>query len=235
MTSELTPTYDNDTGQVVLEGLPAGPAGEAALVPVPGLQLAFDRADGRLFRVVVDTGPAGLPSGPRGRYRHHSRRPFRARALPPRFAPRLVSGRRSARSILMSASRPYVRAWPVSRPRAAQVRYLPCRCGRQRPLSSPNRQGCMTGHGRRRGWQSAASQASSTAGPSPQRSQRRLLPWPISPRRISRTAAKQLRDSAEELPAEPPGPRLAGQASAPGPPGTARWPGGARSHPVPRA
>ena len=61
MTSELTPTYDSDTGQVVLEGLPAGPAGEALIVPVPGLQLAFDRADGHLFRVVVDNGQPGCP------------------------------------------------------------------------------------------------------------------------------------------------------------------------------
>ena len=56
MPSELTPTYDSDTGQVILEGLPTGAAGEAALIPVPDLELVFDRADGRLARVTVGTG-----------------------------------------------------------------------------------------------------------------------------------------------------------------------------------
>ena len=51
----LTPSFERETGQVILEGLPGGVAGEASLVPVPGLDLAFDRADGRLCRVVVDT------------------------------------------------------------------------------------------------------------------------------------------------------------------------------------
>ena len=56
----LTPSFERETGQVILEGLPAGVAGEAPLVPVPGLDLAFDRADGRLRRVVVDaTGTDG--------------------------------------------------------------------------------------------------------------------------------------------------------------------------------
>ena len=56
----LTPSFERETGQVILEGLPAGAAGEASLIPVPGLDLAFDRADGRLCRVVVDaTGTDG--------------------------------------------------------------------------------------------------------------------------------------------------------------------------------
>jgi hypothetical protein len=57
--NDLTPSLERETGQVILETrLPAGVAGEAPLVPVPGLDLAFDRADGRLCRVVVDTaGP----------------------------------------------------------------------------------------------------------------------------------------------------------------------------------
>ena len=50
----LTPSFERETGQVILEGLPGGVAGEASLIPVPGLDLAFDRADGRLCRVVVD-------------------------------------------------------------------------------------------------------------------------------------------------------------------------------------
>ncbi len=50
----LTPSFEREIGQVIFEGLPAGVAGEAPLIPVPGLDLAFDRADGRLCRVVVD-------------------------------------------------------------------------------------------------------------------------------------------------------------------------------------
>jgi hypothetical protein len=53
--NDLTPSFERETGQVILEGLSAGVAGEALLIPVPGLDLAFDRADGRLCRVVVDT------------------------------------------------------------------------------------------------------------------------------------------------------------------------------------
>ena len=56
--NDLTPNVERETGQVILEGLPAGVAGEAPLIPVPGLDLAFDRADGRLCRVVVDTDGA---------------------------------------------------------------------------------------------------------------------------------------------------------------------------------
>jgi hypothetical protein len=52
--NDLTPSFERETGQVILEGLRAGAAGEAPLVPVPGLDLAFDRADGRLCRAVVD-------------------------------------------------------------------------------------------------------------------------------------------------------------------------------------
>jgi hypothetical protein len=53
--NDLTPSFERETGQVILDGLSAGVAGEAPLIPVPGLDLAFDRADGRLVRVVVDT------------------------------------------------------------------------------------------------------------------------------------------------------------------------------------
>jgi hypothetical protein len=51
----LTPSFERETGQVFLEAPPGGVAGEASLIPVPDLDLAFDRADGRLCRVVVDT------------------------------------------------------------------------------------------------------------------------------------------------------------------------------------
>jgi hypothetical protein len=56
MQSGLTPAYDSDAFQVVLKGLPTGPAGEASIVPASQLELVFDRADGHLARVVVDTG-----------------------------------------------------------------------------------------------------------------------------------------------------------------------------------
>jgi len=50
----LTPSLERESGQVILEGVSAGAAGEAPLTPVPGLDLAFDRVDGRLLRAVVD-------------------------------------------------------------------------------------------------------------------------------------------------------------------------------------
>jgi hypothetical protein len=62
--NNLTPVFEFETGQVILEGIPAGVAGEAPLVPGPGLQLAFDRADGHLCRAVVqataDDGSAAV-------------------------------------------------------------------------------------------------------------------------------------------------------------------------------
>ena len=61
MADGLTLGYESETSQVVLEGMPTGAAGGADLVPVPGLELVFDNADGRLARVVVDsTEPSGL-------------------------------------------------------------------------------------------------------------------------------------------------------------------------------
>jgi len=56
---DLTPSYEPDAGQVILEGRPAGPAGEAGLVPVAGVDLAFDRHDGHLVRVVADADDQG--------------------------------------------------------------------------------------------------------------------------------------------------------------------------------
>jgi hypothetical protein len=38
----LTLTYDQDVGQVVLAGLPCGPAGEAGLSLAEGIELFFD-------------------------------------------------------------------------------------------------------------------------------------------------------------------------------------------------
>ncbi len=59
--NNLTPVFERETSQVILEGPPAGVAGEAPLVPVPGLELAFDRANGRLCRAVVETTGADGP------------------------------------------------------------------------------------------------------------------------------------------------------------------------------
>jgi hypothetical protein len=50
----LRPGYESASGQLILDGLPAGPAGEAGLTPVTGMDLAFDRVDGHLVRVIVD-------------------------------------------------------------------------------------------------------------------------------------------------------------------------------------
>ena len=54
--NDLTLSYEPDAGQVILEGRPAGPAGEAGLMPVAGVGLAFDRGDGHLVRVVAEAG-----------------------------------------------------------------------------------------------------------------------------------------------------------------------------------
>lgn len=58
--NDLTPSFERETGQVTLEGPPAGPAGEAFLTPAPGLALAFDRVDGGLRRAVVDVAAADV-------------------------------------------------------------------------------------------------------------------------------------------------------------------------------
>jgi len=52
--NNLTPAYEPETGQVTLDGQPAGPAGEAVLILAAGLELAFDRMDGHLVRVIAD-------------------------------------------------------------------------------------------------------------------------------------------------------------------------------------
>src|SRR5258708_2227757 len=57
MTGELLITSDDQTGQLILEGPPTGPAGGAILAAVPGLDLLFDQASGRLSRVIVDLAP----------------------------------------------------------------------------------------------------------------------------------------------------------------------------------
>ena len=57
----LTLTYDEDAGQVVLEGFPSGPAGEAGLSLAEGVELFFDCADGRLSKVFIEAGEPGNP------------------------------------------------------------------------------------------------------------------------------------------------------------------------------
>ena len=49
----LTPTFEPDAGLVILEGRPAGIAGEAGLALAAGTDLAFDRFDGHLVRVIT--------------------------------------------------------------------------------------------------------------------------------------------------------------------------------------
>jgi len=58
--NDLTPSYEPETGQVILDGPPAGPAGEAELMPVEGVDLAFDRAHGHLIRAIVDGDGASV-------------------------------------------------------------------------------------------------------------------------------------------------------------------------------
>ena len=210
MTSELTPTYDSDTGQVVLEGLPAGPAGEALIVPVPGLPLAFDRADGRLFRVVVDNGQPGCP-------------PVLAEAtaaiLANLFGPsaparvRAAAAQRTAQCALHPDERLsaiYSRLARLETARGTSpVPDLPLWAAEAAQLAE------QAGlHDR------ARAEARRAIGGLIDIFDRGPLPEAVSAAALAVAdiaeedqpdAAKQLRDRAEELPAEPAGPRLAGQ------------------------
>jgi hypothetical protein len=53
--NDLTPTFERESGLVILEGRASGVAGEAPLTPLPGLSLAFDRVDGQLCRAIITT------------------------------------------------------------------------------------------------------------------------------------------------------------------------------------
>jgi hypothetical protein len=57
--SLLTLVCDDEASQIRLEDLPAGPAGEACLTPLDGVELLFDNADGRLVRILVDATASG--------------------------------------------------------------------------------------------------------------------------------------------------------------------------------
>jgi hypothetical protein len=56
--NELTPSFEPDAGLVILEGRPAGIAGEAGFTLTAGTELTFDRFDGHLVRVITDIEPA---------------------------------------------------------------------------------------------------------------------------------------------------------------------------------
>ena len=172
MASELTPTYDRDTGQVVLEDLPTGAAGGAGLIPVPGLELTFDRADGRLARAVVDTAQPGRPMICGEAF------PGVLRALFGPQAPdtvRAAAARRGKQRGLSAGTRISATWSRLARLETARAT-SPCRlphCGQQRPHSSPKRPAFTTGRGQKPGWQPTAWSNSSAPPPSPRRSHRR--------------------------------------------------------------
>ena len=56
--NDLRLSHEPETGQVIIDGRPAGPAGEAGLAPAEGVDLAFDRVDGHLVRATADAGSA---------------------------------------------------------------------------------------------------------------------------------------------------------------------------------
>ena len=60
---DLTPSFEPAAGLMILEGRPAGVAGEAGLTLAAGTDLAFDRFDGHLVRVVtgIEREPAVEP------------------------------------------------------------------------------------------------------------------------------------------------------------------------------
>jgi hypothetical protein len=61
--NDLTPSFEPAAGVVILEGRPAGIVGEAGLTLAAGTELAFDRFDGHLVRVItgIDGEPAAAP------------------------------------------------------------------------------------------------------------------------------------------------------------------------------
>jgi hypothetical protein len=63
MPDDFIPVYDDDLGQVVLDGLPTGAAGGVGLRPAAGLELIFDRADGHLARATIELGEPDAPIG----------------------------------------------------------------------------------------------------------------------------------------------------------------------------
>ncbi len=221
MTSELTPTYDNDTEQVVLKDLPAGAAGEAVLVLVPGLQLAFDRADGRLFRVVVDTGQPGCP-------------------------PVLDEATAAVLTVLFGPSAPAAVRAAVTQRKAQCALHpderLSAICSRLARLETARGTSPVPALPL---WAAEAAQLAEQAGlhdraraeaqraigdladifdrgPLPAAFAAAALAVADLAEEYQPDAAKQLRDRAEQLQAEPVGPSLAGQASAPKPSDTTR-------------
>ena len=59
-------SVDWDAAQITLEGPPAGAGGGASLSPVPGVELVFDRAEGRLSQVLGGRVAAAVRQAPYG-------------------------------------------------------------------------------------------------------------------------------------------------------------------------
>ncbi len=208
--SDLTPSYEPETGQVILEGLPAGAGGEARLVPVTGLDLAFDRADGHLSRAIVDAGEPDGPSEPAaamlvrlfgqeapGVVRDAAARPGESRVLSPE--PGLCAALSNlARLDAAGATSPVPRSSPWW---AAEAAELAERAGLPTRARAEARQ-AVRGLAKARGYRTFPAQASRTA----------LAVAGIAAA-DEPEAASQLRESIGEAPAEPFGQWLARQPS----------------------
>jgi hypothetical protein len=62
----FTVSADWDAAQIMLRALPTGAGGGASLVPVPGVELVFDRASGWLSQLIVDVADRGGAAEPSG-------------------------------------------------------------------------------------------------------------------------------------------------------------------------
>ena len=208
--SDLTPGYEPEAGQVILEGLPAGAGGEARLVPVAGLDLAFDRADGHLCRAIVAADGADGPSEPAaamlvrlfgreapGVVREAAARPGESRVLSPE--PGLAAALSSlARLDAARAASPVPRSSPWW---AAEAAELAERAGLPARARAEARQ-AVRGLMKAREYRTFPAQASRTA----------LAVAGIAAAEEPE-AASQLRESIGRAPAEPLGPWLARQRS----------------------
>ena len=204
--SDLAPSYEPEAGQVILEGLPAGAGGEARLVPVAGLDLAFDRADGHLSCVIVDADQAGEPDEPAvamlvglfgqdapGVVRDAASRPGQSRVLSPE--PGLCAALSSlARLDAARVTSPVPRSspwWAAEAAELAERAGLPARARAEarlavRGLTKDRRHRTIPAEAHR----TALAVAGIAAADEPE-------------------AASQVRESIGRAPAEPPGPRQA--------------------------
>jgi hypothetical protein len=60
----FTVSADWHAAQIMLRGFPTGAGGGASLVPAPGVELVFDRADGQLSQLIVDVAGQGGQAEP---------------------------------------------------------------------------------------------------------------------------------------------------------------------------